>query len=420
MNILWITNIVFPEAQSLVSGKGMLRGSGGWLLSSAEQLVTIPSIRLTVASISKDVRKLTYVEGKNICYYLLPYGKGNYRRNHDYEALWVEVRDRVNPDVIHIHGTEFTHGLAYIDACGVEKVCVSIQGIIRACGSFYSYGLSNLDILKSTTIASLVRGGILTEKKSFVRRGRLESELICRVNHIIGRTTWDKANILSLNPNVNYYYCGETLRPEFYNNHTWSYKKCNAHSIFLSQASYPLKGLHMVLRAMPLVLNVYPDAKIRIAGRDITSNNSIKDKLLLRDYGNLIRKLVKKMKLQEVVSFTGPLNVNEMICEYLKCNVFICPSSVENSPNSLGEAQILGVPCLSSYAGGIVDMMNGDETHLYRYEDVEVLAHKICLIFEEGDKVNTDRMQKKAIIRHDPHSNLSDLLKIYTSIIEHL
>lgn len=62
--------------------------------------------------------------------------------------------------------------------------------------------------------------------------------------------------------------------------------------------------------------------------------------------------------------------------EYLNANVFICPSSLENSPNSLGEAQILGTPCLASYVGGIPDMMFGNEGYLYRFEEIEMLAER--------------------------------------------
>ena len=102
--------------------------------------------------------------------------------------------------------------------------------------------------------------------------------------------------------------------------------------------------------------------------------------------------------------------------EYLRCNVFVCPSSIENSPNSLGEAQILGVPCIASYVGGIPDMMRGDEEHLYRYEDVDALAYKIVSLFEQNGFLNTEPMRQKALLRHDAETNLNTLMNIYKSI----
>ena len=38
MRVLWITNILFPEAEQLIKGYGDLHSSGGWLLGSANEL----------------------------------------------------------------------------------------------------------------------------------------------------------------------------------------------------------------------------------------------------------------------------------------------------------------------------------------------------------------------------------------------
>ena len=51
---------------------------------------------------------------------------------------------------------------------------------------------------------------------------------------------------------------------------------------------------------------------------------------------------------------------------YLEADVFLLPSQSENSPNSLGEAMLLGLPCVASNAGGIPDMLaDGQEGLLY-------------------------------------------------------
>lgn len=54
-----------------------------------------------------------------------------------------------------------------------------------------------------------------------------------------------------------------------------------------------------------------------------------------------------------------------MIEQYLKAHIFVCPSSVENSPNSLGEAQLLGVPCIGSIAGGIPSMLSMEKQDFF-------------------------------------------------------
>lgn len=417
MIVLWITNITFPEAVSLLSGNNIPSSSGSWMIGAAKALVQQPNVTLVVASVSMRVRELTRIKGNKILYYLLPYGKGNIRVNHDYESFWRVVNNEVHPDIVHIHGTEFSHGLAYIDACGAEHVCISIQGLLSACYLYYCQGLSRSEILNSLTPASLLTGGIISAQRNFKRRIKYEKEMICRVSHIIGRTCWDRSQVWAINARANYYHCGETLRTVFYEKPSWKYNQCIPHCIFISQAGYPLKGLHMVLRAMPLVLRSYPDATIRVAGANIIRSSSFIERLRLGNYGNLIRKMIKKDHLENCVSFLGPLGEREMREEYLSCNLFICPSSIENSPNSLGEAQLLGVPVLASFVGGVPDMMCGDEQHLYRYEDVEVLANKICEIFEMKEMVSTSDMQLNALKRHDPVSNANGLVEIYKKII---
>ena len=84
------------------------------------------------------------------------------------------------------------------------------------------------------------------------------------------------------------------------------------------------------------------------------------------------------------VFFTGPLDEEKICQRYLRSHVFVCPSSIENSPNSLGEAMILGVPCIASYVGGIPDMLKDrEEGLLYQHNAPYMLAHHICEIFED-------------------------------------
>ena len=416
MNVLWITNITLPEAQSLLSGNSSHKASGGWMLGLADALLKQFDIKLTVASVSRSVKKLTRLEGDKIVYYVLPGGwKGQKRINHSLEPLWRTVKEEVRPAVIHFHGTEGTHCLAWLEACGPEHVCASIQGLVSAY-YYYYYGLSRRQIFFSTTPMSLLRGGIMSGYRDFRLRAESEKEIIRRIGHIIGRTSWDRQRTWAINPTAQYHHGGEILRGDFYEGLTWSYDDCKKHSIFATQAGYPIKGFHMLLRAMPLILRHFPDATIRVAGRDITQASGLVERMKVSDYGNIIRKEIRKLNLSGKVEFTGPLSGAEMRNEYLSANVFVCPSTIENSPNSLGEAQVLGVPVVASYVGGVMDMMSGDEEHLYRFEEVEMLAFKICDLFEKGDAVDTSAMREKALKRHNPQAISEEIMNIYNCV----
>ena len=417
MKILWITNILFPEARVLLTGKGELKSSGGWMLGAAEALLNDGENELFVATVSQEVTELKVLQGKRITYYVLPYGKGNKDYNPDYEPLWRTVHDDVKPDIVHIHGSEFTHGLAWVNACGADNVVVSIQGL-KSAYYYYYYGLTKEEIVRNITLRDMLRGTILGGQKSFRKSGEWEKVLLKKVHHIIGRTSWDRARTWEINPDAKYHFCNETLRKEFYDGSQWSYDNCVPHSIFLSQAGYPIKGLHQVLKAMPAILRHYPDATIRIAGSDIRNPHNIIGMKAMTGYGKIIGKMIQELGLQDKVTFTGNLNAEEMKREYLNCNVFVCPSSIENSPNSLGEAQILGVPCVASYVGGVPDMMRGDEEHLYRFEETAMLAYAVCDCFGKAGAINTELMQKAAAERHDGARNSEALNGIYRLIVQ--
>ena len=416
MRILWITNIVFPEAEQLITGDGSLRASGGWLLGSASLLCRDQNVKLAVAAPTKLVQDLSVLDGEKIRYYLFPLGKGNLKYNRDYESYWKKIKDDFLPDVVHIHGTEFTHGLAYVNACGASHVVVSIQGLMSAY-RYYHLGLSNWEVIQGMTIRDLIKGSIFQDRDSFKHRASMEKELILKVAHVIGRTSWDAARVWQMNSEVKYHMCNETLRSEFYSGPYWTYDKCCKHSIFLSQAAYPIKGLHQLLKALPFILKEYPDTIVKIAGDNITQKHFFKGFIpFISGYGNIIKKMIKSLHLEEHICFVGNLNAEEMKLEYLKCNVFVCPSSVENSPNSVGEAQILGTPCVCSYVGGIPDMMKGDEDHLYRFEEISMLARCICdVLSRESSQTN---MRNQALIRHNGETNVKALLNIYTHICQ--
>ena len=414
MKVLWITNILFPEVASKIIGSDELKSSGGWMLGAADALLEISQIELYVAAVSPLVSELTVIEGEKIKYYVIPLGKGNLKENPEYKSYCKRINTEIAPDVVHIHGTEYSHGHAYIKACGIDNVVISIQGLKSAYYYYYYYGITKSEIYKNITIRDILRGTLIHDQRSFKLSSSYEVEMIRMAKHIIGRTSWDRARVWEINQDAEYHFCNESLRKEFYDGSLWNYNRCNRHSIFLSQAGYPIKGLHQLLKAMPLILRDYPDATIRIAGSDITKSSSFKEFMRLSGYGRYIKKQIRRFGLEGNVVFTGNLNAEEMKHEYLNCNVFVCPSSIENSPNSLGEAQILGVPCIASYVGGIPDMMKGNEDNMYRFEEVDMLSEKICRVFK--DEASQVSMTAQALERHDRMTNALRLLDIYNAV----
>lgn len=419
MKILWIVNILFPEARTLIMGESDFKASGGWMIGLANSISRHSGIELSIATVSPLVKTLNIIKGENITYYTIPYSKGNIWYSSEYEMPWKDVYKLAAPDIIHIHGTEYSHGLAFIKACPEAKVIVSIQGLTSAIHQYYNKGLSTSQIIKNITFRDILRNdNLIRAQNIYKKRGELiEKEILKNVGHIIGRTDWDRAYSWAINPNAEYHFCNETLRNEFYTGR-WEYDKCEKHTIFLSQAMYPLKGLHKVLEAIPVVIHKYPDTKVKIAGANITKYDTLKDKCSIGGYGRIIRNIISKNKLWKHIEFTGPLNAQEMKDALLKSNIFICPSSIENSPNSLGEAQLLGVPCIASFTGGIPSMIpNKNCGLLYNFEDSVMLAHHIITTFDHSKDFDNTEMVTTAQERHNKEKNAECQISIYKNIL---
>jgi glycosyltransferase involved in cell wall biosynthesis len=299
------------------------------------------------------------------------------------------------------------------------KNVISIQGLVSVISKHYTSNLP-LNLLNKYTFRDLIkRDCINQQQKKLARKGKAEIEAIKKTDNIIGRTSWDRVSTKQINIQAKYHFCNEILRAEFYR-HMWTVEKCERHSIFISQGSYPIKGLHIILEAMPIILTQFSSAKLYIAGPNIIKSEYLNDKLRKTTYSKYIEKLICLYNIYNNVHFTGPLEEKSMCERYLKSNVFVCPSSIENSPNSLCEAMILGVPSIASYVGGIPDMLShGEEGYLYQSDAPYMLAHYVCEIFK-SDKLSMEfsiKARKRALIRHDINLNTTRLMRIYNNIL---
>ena len=411
MKILLVTNAMFPKLNEKLGIKQKI--SHGWAFAAANELTIIKEVELAV-SILYNTSKVEEYDIDGIKYFTVPYGKSVMKYDAILERSFKEIADRYKPDVVHIYGSEYPFTLAYLNACGPENVVISIQGIPTIYSRYYLSGIHLCDILRHPML--------LLQKYMFGKRNKYEREALTKCKYFEGRSDWDKAISWSFNPSSKYFFCSRTLRPSFYEER-WDIEKIERHTIFLSQAGNPIKGLHQVIKALPYICKIYPDVKIYVAGNSPYSNSSLKLYIKSLGYGKYVNSLIKKMKLEERIIFVGKLDEHEM-CEYYKrVNVFICPSTIENVPNSVAEAQMLGTPCIASYVGGNNSLIQqGVDGLLYRFEEYEMLAKYVCDLF------GNDEMALKfsfnghntALQRHDKKKNVNNLTDMYKTILNEL
>ena len=338
-----------------------------------------------------------------------------------------EITEDFQPDVIHCFGTEYPHTLA---ACRTfpqkERILITIQGLCAVYADAYYANLPERVVKRVTFRDFLKKDDIPRQREKFARRGEMEKEAVALAGNVGGRTPWDKRYAEEWHPGVNYFVMNETLRSNFYEG-TWKRKEAEPHSIFLSQGDYPIKGLHYMLRAMPKVLEKYPDAKVFVAGNGITAYGTLKEKLKISSYGKYLRQLLCENHLEEKVIFLGKLNADQMKQRYLKRSLFACPSSIENSPNSLGEAMLLGMPCVTAEVGGVSGIFDGgrDGISYPGFESGESeeaisghLASAILKIWDEPEKESfyCENARAHALKNHDRVNNYRRTMEVYGQI----
>ena len=325
------------------------------------------------------------------------------------------------PDVIHSWGIEYHHALAMVNAAEAEgklpNLVASIQGLCRFLAEHYTDGIPER-ICRRTTFRDLLRkDNIRQQQEKFVLRGKMETKALEKLRHVIGRTDWDKACALSINPHITYHFCNETLRENFYEDH-WRYDTCVKHRVFASSCQYPIKGFHYLLEAFAAVVKAYPDATLAVTGHSFLAKD-LKGKLRRGSYETYLAELTKQYHLEDKLLFLGHLSAEKMKQAYLDANVFVLSSTLENSPNSLGEAMLLGVPSVAANVGGVRNLMrHGSEGIVYGPGDVQVLSDGILQLFtmEEQASVSGKAARHHALQTHDPEKNLQDLMAIYNEI----
>lgn len=427
MKVLWICNIMLPTIARQLGVSYSNRE--GWLSGLLERVVQEQGwnrielgIAFPVDEEMKDFQRTMQLgeNGSCVCYGFMENLETPEIYDAGLEDRMKEIMGDFRPDILHVFGTEFPHALAAVRAFDrPEHTLVGIQGVCSAIAEEYMADLP-MKVQRQVTLRDRIRqDSIRQQQKKFRQRGEHEKEALLLTGNIAGRTDFDRAQAAKINPTAKYHYLNETLRGLFYRDR-WKRSACRPYSIFLSQGDYPLKGFHYLLRALPRVLEQFPETHVYVAGNNIIECGTVQDRLKLSAYGKYLRKLIKDNHLRDKVTMLGRLSAEEMKEQYLQSHLFVLPSALENSPNSLGEAMLLGVPCVAADVGGVHNLLtDGGDGMLYPAGDVEALADRIIEIFTKEAIVErfSDNARKHARVNHDADQNYYRLIHIYREIL---
>lgn len=408
MKILVIAGFVIPKAASLIGEQEV--PFGGWVSSLLEGLSKIEGVELALVMKSNQKELITKKDGA-INYYYLP---TNAKNNLD---VYIEDCSKVlalfKPDILHAEGAESFITNRFFSIFKGKKL-ISIKGVFYNVQEHEYGGLKLNDLILTFSLSKIIFGltQFYTKNIRFRKRKFLERNSYELSQYVIGRTIYDNAHALSFNKNLKYFHNNENLRTVFYNKQ-WGLKKVEQFSLIIGNGYIARKGAHMVFHAVSILKEEFPTIKLYIVG---TKAKSLKDKLTYKGYLNT---LLTKYKIEKQVFFLGILNAEEMAESMKKKHVYILPSFVENSSNTLGEAMLMGMPSVVSYCGGVSSLAQ-DETDalFYRASDVAMLTHQIRRIFNNEIDVLalSNKAREKAINLYNRDKNTKRLIEIYNAI----
>lgn len=416
MKIMWITNFILPEVSAIIDVKTTV--SGGWLVDLSQKISDYDNVELFIAAFYEG-EKIREIKIDKRIHILIPGGKKRLQfKSRQTYKLWKKVIDRIKPDILHFHGTEYIHGIPLLNLYPNLPSVITIQGVMRRISKEYYGNLTFFDVLKNTTIKEfLTFNNHIIKKYIFKKRAKTEAYMLNRVKYVTGRTYWDQSIIKDINPNLDYTKLNYNLRKEFYNEEKWSLSRIEKYTIFCSASSYPLKGLDVLIKALIIIKKRFNNVKLYVpGGGEIKNNRFLKE----TGYQKMIRKLIKKYNLEKNVIFLGKLNAEQVARQLRKSNVFVVSSAIEGASASLCEAMYIGTPSVASFRGGITELLvEGKSGYYYDFPEYTVLANRIIDIFESDELA--EKFSVNAIydaeMRHNRERNTKEHIELYNKIL---
>lgn len=409
----------YSPQESFLTFNESARTKCPWIDSLLDEFVNQKSIMVALA-VPVDEKLLKKDQNKGLKLYGLPnpIEKNIFRKiyrnfNHiperdDINYYAVQVINDFNPDIIQIFGSENPFGLLIPEL--TKPVIIYIQGFLSVCkGKWYS-GISKWEQFRYARLWDLLRmTGCYNEYYTFSKRAEREVQIVRNCCYFIGRTEFDKRIVSFLSPHSEYYHCNELIRSNFFKN-KWDLQlgktiKCIS---ILKGTTY--KGIELVLQTF-MILRKQSSLLFEVKICGVSKEEEI------------VRIISRKFNIDFDslnIRFLGKLDCDDLIEQLCKSNIYINPSHIENSPNSVCEAMLLGMPVISTNVGGITSLITDSVDGILVQEgEPYSMAAAIMELVNNYDLAKSlgCKARERSIQRHDPKRVLEELLKIYSEIL---
>jgi len=309
---------------------------------------------ISFGSLSKHFKEgnaeIVLIKSRKI-YYLLPFLA--------LIRLFLEIH-KIKPDLIHVQGMTLS---PYILLAGLLKnrypTMVMILGIVsretkfeddtnnvwnflnRLSEKYFALKIQNL-VVETLLIKNVVE--TLTDSKIYVVSSGIENSKIQEIKHIAFGQSSD---------------------------------------IFVASRLEKLKGIDILIEAIPAVKKSIPALKVSIAGAG--------------SYEDELKNLVEKLNLKNNVRFVGYIYGDEKYQYYKACKLVVVPTRWDCQPFPIFEAAACGIPVIVSDMANEAFVVDGKTGLKFKSDDAEELSNKILLLLKD-DKLR-EQMGRAAKLR---------------------
>ena len=421
MNILWFTN-----TPSLYNSDKPTYFGGGWIESLESLLSKEKSIDLGISFFHKD--SIFKIKKNNTTYYPLCKREsffsrvknkasnysGSLESDNEFIPKLLEVIDDFKPDVINVFGTEgiFSGIQNYTDI----PVVIHLQGLINPyLNTYFPPNTSKWSFLLNFKYLRHNLHGIspFFGYKRMRNQALREGKNMKNAKFIMGRTQWDKSFSKLYAPNAEYFHVNEVLRDSFYSDVVVTQtKKVNEVEIISTISPIIYKGVDVILKSAQLLKK---HTNVNFSWKLIGIPH---DSKILKFYEKELNLNHKKLGIK-CIGFKNEQELKNIIST---SDLFIHPSYIDNSPNSICEAQILGLPVIACNVGGISSIIVDKETGLLVPSNgiIEIVSSITKFVANpEYFKEISEKEKISALVRHDKSKIIKEITRAYAEILNY-
>jgi len=422
MKILW-----FAHTPSNFAPSGAGQNGGGWVTALESEIRG--KVELAHAFLSDEADpygrdshevgrvKWEKIERGGVMYYPIhdgwetsrlssPYGTNFRQHIQDLRQVFSEIVADFRPDAIEVFGSEHSYGLV---ASGTAiPVVLHVQGIVEP---YYRHYLPpevgwGRYILSSPSLKEMARK--YAKRVWWEQQCELEREMFLHIRNYLARTDWDHEQIRRVNPNARFFYGGEILRQPFYDADIEAISEIPSALKLVSTVSEPpYKGFDVILRTAHILRTEYMlDFEWKVYG-------SVRPAFFEK---------ITKLKSEEVgVTVCGLATAAELVDAMSRASMYVHPSYIDNSPNSVCEAQLLGAAVVATSVGGVPSLIDDGQTgFLVHSGRPDEIAERIVALYRNKALLRKVGRQGRevAMKRHDRAKIVSDLMDVYGKLTE--